>query len=293
MRLILVHGINQETLGGNTLRSTWLGHIRACLGRDESWPLDRLSRVDMPFYGDTLFELTQNPTDADAVAQGAGSGSDDFAAFAAPALSEMAMKAGADRDSVSMDSDGVAEAQGAGMHKTWLKTAARALEAISPLKGRLALGLLGQAHAYLRRPHVAQAVDALVRPAFEDDEPAIIVAHSLGTVVSYKLLREFAEEGRPRQCPLFLTLGSPLGIESIRRTFPLPRGRPEGVARWVNGADPEDFVALRPELTAATFGSGIDNIPDLDNGHEDPHGIGGYLGQKAIADLVAAAIGGA
>jgi hypothetical protein len=57
--------------------------------------------------------------------------------------------------------------------------------------------------------------------------------------------------------------------------------------RWVNAADPEDFVALNNELTINNFGPGVDNISDINNGSEDPHSITDYLSDKRIADLIA------
>ena len=180
--------------------------------------------------------------------------------------------------------------QGAGIHKKWVKAIARAIETVSPLRGTLALRVLGQAHAYIRNQHVHDEVNKLVRPLFEDDEPAIVVSHSLGTIVAYSLLREFARNDRPRQSSLLLTLGSPLGIDSVRKGFAKPRTRPDNVQRWVNGADPEDFVALRAELTNDNFGPGIENYPDIDNGHDDPHSILGYLSDPRIARAIAQAI---
>jgi len=167
-----------------------------------------------------------------------------------------------------------------------LKAAARFIEKISPFKGEIALGVLGQAHAYLKRPHIMKEVDDLVRPSLEGDEPMVIVAHSLGTIVTYRLLRGFAEADKPRRCPLYVTLGSPLGIDVVRRSFSVPRTRPNDVARWLNGADPEDFVALRPVLDVQSFGSGIDNISDIDNGYDDPHSIVGYLSDNRIAGAI-------
>ena len=105
------------------------------------------------------------------------------------------------------------------------------------------------------------------------------------------MLREFARNGRPRQSPLLVTLGSPLGIDSVRKGFSKPRTRPDNVQRWVNGADPEDFVALQGELTGHTFGTGVTNYPDFENGHDDPHSIAGYLGDPRIAREIADAIG--
>ncbi|RVL77067.1 hypothetical protein CN140_26950 [Sinorhizobium meliloti] len=179
---------------------------------------------------------------------------------------------------------------GKGPHKKWMKAIARAVETVSPFKGTIALRTLGQAHAYIRNQHVHNLVNGKVRPLFENDEPTIVVSHSLGTIVSYALLREFARNKRPRQIPLWLTLGSPLGIDAVRKGFTNPRVRPANVARWVNGADPEDFVALRPALAAKDYGPDVENISDIENGWENPHNITAYLGDDRIAKAIADAI---
>jgi hypothetical protein len=89
---------------------------------------------------------------------------------------------------------------------------------------------------------------------------------------------------------LFVTLGSPLSIDAVRRGFTVPRLRPPNVARWLNCADPNDFVALRNVLDARTFGAGpIENWADFDNG-DDPHAAVQYLRDPRIAKAITAAI---
>jgi hypothetical protein len=179
---------------------------------------------------------------------------------------------------------------GAGPHKRWLKAIAKAVEKVSPFHGRIALRALGQAHAYIRNQYAHDKVNDMVRPLFEDDEPAIVVSHSLGTLVSYSLLREFAAKGRPRAVQLWLTLGSPLGIDVVRKGFAKPRLRPANVARWVNAADPEDFVALRSALHAKDYGPDVENLSDVENAQDNPHGIAGYLSDVRTAQAIADAI---
>lgn len=291
MRMILVHGINQQGKSAQKIHDEWLGALHATYTAHGPNPLGKLSRIEAAFYGDTLEALASAKVTSQAIALGAEEASDDFDDFAVDALREMALRMGASEAQIQEEAQATAVAQGAGIHKKWLKAIARVIEKVSPLHGTLALRVLGQAHAYIRNQHVHDEVNKLVRPLFEDDEPALVVAHSLGTIVSYSLLREFARNGRPRQSPLFLTLGSPLGIDSVRKGFPKPRNRPDNVTRWINGADPEDFVALRCELTPETFGPGIENYPDFNNGKDDPHSIVGYLSDVRVADEVAKAIG--
>lgn len=292
MRMILVHGINQHRKSARIIHDEWLSALRATFARHGHDPLGRLSRIDAAFYGDTLEQLGSVLLAGRTIAMGAEEASDDFDEFAVAALKAMALRMGVDEAEIESEMATVVVPQGAGIHKPWIKAIARAIERVSPLHGTLALRVLGQAHAYIRNPHAHDRVNALVRPLFEDDEPAIVVSHSLGTIVSFALLREFSRNGRPRQVPLLLTLGSPLGIDSVRRSFAKPRTRPDHVQRWMNFADPEDFVALHGELTADNFAPGIENHPDVENGYDDPHGIAGYLGDPRVAAAIAGAIPG-
>ena len=286
MKLVLVHGINQQGKSSALIEKQWLEALRAGAGADPVWPYSKVSTITMPFYGDRLFALAETKQDLSAVAQGVEDPPDDFAEFAGPALAQMAIKAGAKEEDIESEAGSEPVAQGRGPHKRLLKAATRFIEKISPFKGAIALGILCQAHAYLKRPHIMKEVDDIVRPSLEGDDPMVIVAHSLGTIVTYRLLREFAEANKPRQCPLYVTLASPLGIDVVRRSFSVPRTRPKDIARWLNGADPEDFVALRPALDVQSFGSGIDNISDIDNGYDDLHSIVGYLSDNRIAGAI-------
>lgn len=290
MRMILVHGINQQDKNARIVHDEWLAALRANFARQGADPLDRLSRIDAAFYGATLEKLSSVALAGRTIAMGAEEASDDFDEFALTALKAMALAMGIDEAEIEHEAATVAVPQAAGVHKKWIKAIARVIERVSPLRGTLALRVLGQAHAYIRNQHVHGQVNDLVRPLFEDDEPCIVVSHSLGTVVSFALLREFSRNGRPREVPLLLTLGSPLGIDSIRKGFTKPRTKPAHVQRWVNFADPEDFVALHAALTADNFAPGIENHPDVENGDDDAHSVTGYLSDARVAAALAGSI---
>ncbi|MFA3919346.1 hypothetical protein [Ruegeria hyattellae] len=290
MRMILVHGISQEGKSEQKILDEWLTPLRTILSKLDNDPLDHLSRIEAVFYGDLLGANSSPWLKSETLAMGAEDASDDFDEFAVEALEEMASIIGVTRADIEAEATETTVPMGKGPHKKWLKAIARSIENVSPMKGTIALRMLGQAHAYIRNQYVHDLVNDKVRPVFEDDEPAIIVSHSLGTIVSYALLREFARNGRPRQSPLWLTLGSPLGIDVVRKGFTKPRVRPADVSRWVNAADPEDFVALRPALDASDFGPDVQNISDVENGTENPHSIAGYLSDMRVAKAIIEAI---
>lgn len=289
MRMILVHGISQENKSEQKIITEWLTPLKATFAKLGEDPLDRLSEIGAAYYGDLLNYNSSPWLKGDVVAMGVEDADDDFDDFAVEALEAMALSIGVNRQDIEVEFGEAAVPMGKGPHKKWLKAIARAIEKVSPFKGTLALRALSQAHAYIRNQNVHQLVNDKVRPVFASDEPTIIVSHSLGTVVSYALLREYARSNNPRQSPLWLTLGSPLGIDSIRRGFVKPRIRPAHVARWVNGVDPNDFVALRNDLVASGYGPDIESIADMDNG-PDSHSIAAYLSDERIARAITDAI---
>jgi pimeloyl-ACP methyl ester carboxylesterase len=75
--------------------------------------------------------------------------------------------------------------------------------------------------------------------------PAVVVAHSLGSVVALEALHEWSAA-----VPLFVTVGSPIGMRTVvwPKLRPQPPRTPESVGRWLNFWDRDDVVAARPHL---------------------------------------------
>src|ERR1700730_4932348 len=76
----------------------------------------------------------------------------------------------------------------------------------------------------------------------QTDKPTIVVAHSLGSVVPYNVLRA---DTQALSVSLFTTVGSPLGIRAIRDQL-VPLAFPAHVRAWYNAYDTRDVVALFP-----------------------------------------------
>ena len=76
--------------------------------------------------------------------------------------------------------------------------------------------------------------------------PNVIVAHSLGTIITYDVLSEPAFSGF--NVELLVTVGSPLGIGNVQARLRNRAGRPNpvpsAVRAWLNFADQFDPVAL-------------------------------------------------
>ncbi|GLQ21801.1 hypothetical protein ACFFUB_05510 [Algimonas porphyrae] len=302
-KLIFVHGINNENRddrpnSADIIRETWLGAISDTATR---------MGVELPggidccaaFYGDELADSSSN-WDSDLVnvsTMGSASSDADYVDDGVMALYREYQRFYniQDRDVLAEldERDDVHYVRMAGgIHKSWLKAITRALEKVIPTRGRyIAKVALRQAAAYLHKRGLKEQIDDIVMDqvfkTIGTDEKVIVVAHSLGTVVTYDLLRRLRHT---LNVDLFLTLGSPLGIEIVKDRLGPPLLFPKNVKRWVNGADNEDFVALYPQLNRRTFGDDtIINISNLDNGYEDAHSITQYLSHpEVIAELVSA-----
>lgn len=119
---------------------------------------------------------------------------------------------------------------------------------------------------YLRTPDGAarSAARECVAEAVAGRRPDVLLAHSLGSVVTYETLLAHPE----LEVPLFVTLGSPLGMpavvyERLRPEQPATTGiRPPNVGRWINIADPGDVIAV-PRPFTGRF------VPD--ENHEDEY----------------------
>jgi hypothetical protein len=273
MRVIFVHGINQQGKSSVRIRDEWLDALGrpSCLAG---------CALEAPFYGDVLAGLTDGGSGIEAVPQGAPESRDERD-FALAALEQIVRSYGIGAEAIEAEQ---VVAQGPYDDRRLLAIV-RVLERMSPLHGSLVLRLIRQAYAYLSRPGVSDAVDAIVTPSLAAG-PCIVVGHSLGSVVAFKLLRGITQES-----PLLLTIGSPLGLVAVQSALGRPRGVPPGVSRWFNGLDPNDAVTLGKPLTKETFAAGIVNKITIDNCAE-PHAIAGYLRDQDVRTEIEVAVTG-
>ena len=282
MRLIFVHGIRQEGKPQETLKDNWEGALR------NAWtalgiPIPAFELV-MPYYGDELDALTREVRGPSAavIARG-GAPAAAYSAGEVEMLRQLAKRAGATDADIRQELGQAVVARGPANWE-WVQGIARWLSRNAPWLSEFALDFVRQVDAYLDRPHIQQAVDAIVGPALREG-PSVVVAHSLGSIVSYRLLRRY---GTDASVKLFVTLGSPLGIDVVKARLKPPRLKvPDGVERWLHGADERDYVALEAALNARTFAADIENLTDIHNSQADPHSIWDYLSDPRIAKRIA------
>jgi pimeloyl-ACP methyl ester carboxylesterase len=157
------------------------------------------------------------------------------------------------------------------------------------LAGRLVSGDLAMIRRYFAESvNRTRSQDRLARRISSDTR--VVIGHSFGSVVAYEALCAHPEW----PVHTLITVGSPLGISQLItcRLNPIPDPfadrLPGGVQRWVNLSDPEDLVALVPNL-ASRFGPRVEDHL-VDNGRHR-HELNRYLGHPEVGSAVAAALG--
>ena len=148
--------------------------------------------------------------------------------------------------------------------------------------------LLAQAGAYLERDDIRQQARSRLEAVIGPDTE-VVIAHSLGTVVSYETLCAHPEW----DVAGLVTMGSPLGGDMILGLIdPAPvAGRglfPAGARRWVNIRNASDPACIRP-LTQVFDGPVTERL--VDNGHR-VHDPEPYLNNPTTGEAVAAMLGG-
>jgi hypothetical protein len=293
--IVLVHGIAQEQGSADTLEAEWLPDLAGGLRvagyeelADRLWyrrgtPEEVPTR--MAFYGDCFLRPGQQGTEPEALTEEARV----VAELIAQAWLERAAADAPDprdrqeaaRELQYLRATGQQQGPGAVM-RTAIASLAR-VPWFAPLgmavAERFMMRSLTQVTRYftdeLVRTYALGQVAKLIGP-----DTRVLIGHSLGSVVAYE-----AAHRLDQPLPLLVTLGSPLGLRSIiyERLRPQPPGFPSSVARWVNLAGRDDFIAAEPSL-ASLFGAGA---PDgafeagwiLDTGAK-PHDAGHYLTKR-------------
>ena len=123
----------------------------------------------------------------------------------------------------------------------------------------------------------------------------MLIAHSMGTIIGYDVLRDLGRRDRSFQIHHFVTIGSPLGLPHVKANIyqersysPVPVRTPSVVTeRWANYADRSDPVAidvhLRDDFGPNDAGVRVEDdmvITDFVgpvSGQRNPHKSYGYL----------------
>jgi hypothetical protein len=279
MKLVMVHGRRQEGKDPVALEKEWLDALAYGLARANA-TLPPTVTVELPFYGDLLAELVREvaaPLGKDVNAKGPNPDIDQE--LRGEIIAEIALAAGLTTEDIARELEGVPVERGPGNWE-WVQAMLRALDRVPGLNAGAIDAFTRDVFVYLAYPGVRSKIDKLVAEAI-GNEPCVLLAHSLGTIVSYNVL--YGRATSP-ECFRFVTVGSPLGIRAIKERIEQPLRSPSCVRQWFNAYDDRDLVALLA-LDARTFDVDppIENKSDVKNFTDNRHGIAGYLADAVVA----------
>jgi pimeloyl-ACP methyl ester carboxylesterase len=134
-------------------------------------------------------------------------------------------------------------------------------------------------------PVVTKGINAIVEAELTT-EPTLVVGHSLGSVVGYKVICQNRDQ---MKLAGYVTVGSPLGIRAISTRLGIPEN-PAGDG-WYNAYDDGDIVALNP-LDDQYFPTHppVTNHGGVKNSTDNQHGITGYLDDPDVAAAIATSL---
>ncbi|HEY3515477.1 MAG TPA: alpha/beta hydrolase [Gammaproteobacteria bacterium] len=290
MRVLMIHGIAQGGKVAADLKKTWVDTLKeGFAAARKPWPAN--VDFDFPYYGDELDRFVKQaalPTAADVVAKGPGQNGD-YERFLQSALSQIEANAAIPEPEIRASLDPMAPQDKGIQNWGWVQAIARTIDgrwtgAVDYTIERY----LREVFLYVSRPAVESRINAIVE-AMITAEPTIVVGHSLGSVVAYKVIVNNAARLSLKK---LITVGSPLGLKAISSKLGRPRN-PAGKDGWYNAFDDRDIVALNP-LDAEYFPAdpSVVNYDRVRNKTDNRHGIIGYLNDREVATKIAAAIAG-
>jgi hypothetical protein len=286
MNLLFIHGRSQERKDESALKKTWQeSFMRGCQAAGVVCSADTV--FHFPYYGDLLFDESEKLARATYGALAERGGASDMSTaerdFRREIILEAAHAQGVTDAKIEAETKLAVQDRGL-FNWPMVLAALRLLDRIPNVTSTCVELLTRDVWHYLTDKGVRMTVNRKVAQALPKDEPCVVVAHSLGTIVGYNLLMDLQQRSRIKA---FLTLGSPLGIPAITRRLPSdspPRRAPSGVGIWLNARDPRDTVALR-DLTPEMFSGApvVENYSSVANESENRHGISFYLSDPFVA----------
>lgn len=153
---------------------------------------------------------------------------------------------------------------------------------------------------------VREVLKQELRPMLNNTDKVLLISHSLGTVIAYDALWELShQENLPGKIDLFLTIGSPLGMNYVQRRlmgnqYTGKKKYPSNIKHWVNISATGDVTAL-DRIFVDDFGEMIergmiesieDHCEGIYNFFRNEKGLNchrsyGYLVNPAVGKVIA------
>lgn len=290
-QLILIHGRAQEKKDGAAVKKEWMAAWEKGLAKSGLTNPLTDADVHFPFYGDTLAEMVAGKSAqeaAEVIVKGPPPASAEQEVMR-EMIAEIAMNEGISEADIRAELSTEVIDKGP-LNWGWVQGILSALDRIKPISARLVALVTADVAKYLTNPAIQRTINDGVLQAIKPGQEAVVVSHSLGTVVAYNVLMSRPTQFPAVSVPLFVTLGSPLAVNAVKSRL-RPHTFPKPVAKWYNAMDPDDVVSLHP-LTKKHFDTGgtIENHDRVKNSTANQHSIGGYLDDEKVAKRIHQAV---
>ena len=289
MKIIFIHGMNQQNYTAHSLKEHWLKVFKLGLKQLHCRVNLRDLHIHMPFYGDlmTKYQLS-NQLDLNTLLPKSFK-------FHLPVHLHQQQSTPKEHTpfvpQLPLSPDQPAENLSERLYLTSqlvkdrvLKEMVILLNSFPKLHESLIQQFLIETYMYLSNPDFMHEVHQRILKQMHDDEDCIVVAHSLGSVIAFHLLSDPAYHFSVQR---FVTLASPLSFRVIQSKLPIPIERPKCLnGDWYNFYSKDDFLTAFP-LSEAPF----DFIPPIINQEiftfaNQPHEIVGYLQHHAVIKAI-------
>ncbi len=288
MRILMIHGRAQGGKDPDNLKTEWIKTLQKGY-KSAGIPFPQDVEFDFPFYGNKLDQYAAQsnlPSPRDVAAKGPGKDLE-FEQFMQSVLDEMKNRTGiSDKEVAAEMRPGAPQEKGI-QNWEWVQAILEVIDRRFTTISDFSIELfLKDVFLYVTKPAVTRGINQIVREKLTD-EPTIVIGHSLGSVVGYKVI---AENLAHLNLIKYITVGCPLGITAISSKLG-PLQNTGGKKGWYNAYDTRDVVALNP-LDNRYFPTTppIVNYGGVDNQTDNRHGIIGYLNNAEVARRVAEAL---
>lgn len=283
VKLLLVHGRGQGQQSADALKKQWLETLSEGIAKS-GHALPQSLDVAFPFYGDVLdrFAVQADLPLSDDIRGRGIAPNNEFLAFQAELGQSIRRGAGITDEQIAVEYGDNPKPRGP-LNWEWVHAILRAIDKHGGGLSQEAVETFTRdVFLYTTRAGVRDAIDDIVKQPLTD-QPTVVVAHSLGSIIAYNVLRS---DPRSLRVPLLLTVGCPLGIRAVRDQL-LPLKYPKPVHKWYNAFDKRDVVALFP-LDNDNFPvvPVVINYSEINNQTDNRHGIVGYLNDKQVGEEV-------
>lgn len=259
VHILGVHGIRQQGKSSQRLSTVWTHAL------GQHWENESALQITVPYLSPILTASDHLGTDADPM-------TDEETAFVIAGMLEVLGDPSDDRlDELAHEGTHL----GVGFIRTPPEVL-RVLRAVDAARGQdvtqIFRLMFREVHNYLTRSEIRETVH---KALFTDcNTPDLVIAHSLGSVIAY----DQTVHGAP--VPRLLTMGSPLGLATIRNHPTLATNADPAPASWVNIHDLGDPITVGIGLSDVW--PGVRDVP-VTNTVRDAHGAKHYLAHPETA----------